>query len=322
MQTARPPEQFLRNLAKNPYKFPILAGQFNPAIQRLDDEKLVCVLRPTETSFAAMLLNNDLTIRPKTWVDLEIDRPTDPRLVWLNNQLLMTYSSHDAVSYMVAAVLIDRHKDDKIIQKPIPFRLSPRTFQTHQKNWMPFVHNNKLHMIESVNPHIVHEYTLLAPNPNQPIVCSNTYKSNYPKDEWFFPDFKRGNCPPLLMEDGNYLSTFHTVQKIGKMHFYDNGAYVFEGRPPFKILRMANKTYLPAEAATEKHYRKEGVIQVCFPLGMLEHQNNLLISYGDNDSAVKIMKTSIDDMTRTTLPVNVANIIPKTPVVGLPKPIR
>jgi hypothetical protein len=80
---------------------------------------------------------------------------------------------------------------------------------------------------------------------------------------------------------------------------YDNGAYIFEGKPPFKPLECGHRTYLRAEAAREKHFRKTGVIVCTFPIGMTTKNDKLIISYGDNDSCVKIMETTIDEMKKT-----------------------
>ena len=69
------------------------------------------------------------------------------------------------------------------------------------------------------------------------------------------------------------------------------------------MLKCANRTYLKAEDAVEPHFRKKGLIQVCFPVGMTRKNNDLLISYGDNDSSVKILKTTVEDMLKTTIDV-------------------
>ena len=138
---------------------------------------------------------------------------------------------------------------------------------------------------------------------NNEIICEKRWKTNW-YHPWFYKEFLRGNTNAVQMEDGNYLSTFHTVMRLGKsMHYYDNGFYVFEGKPPFKVLECANKTYLPAEDAIEPHFRKKNSITVCFPVGMVLEKDRILVSYGDNDSCVKILSTNLESVNHTLIKV-------------------
>ena len=79
--------------------------------------------------------------------------------------------------------------------------------------------------------------------------------------------------------------------------------YIFEGKPPFKVLKCSNKTYLPAEDAIEPHFRKANSILCPFPVGMVVKKNKVIISYGDNDSCVKILETNLEDLNKLMLEV-------------------
>ena len=160
---------------------------------------------------------------------------------------------------------------------------------------MPFVHNNKIYLIASVCPHVIYELNGTE--------TKKVFESNW-MNPWIFPNlFLRGNTNPIQLDDGNYLGTFHTALWYGKTCYYDNGCYLFSGKEPFKVLKCSNQTYLPAEGAIEPHYRNAGKILCTFPVGMIKENNNILISYGDNDSVVKIMKTTVDDMLKIMLDV-------------------
>ena len=162
--------------------------------------------------------------------------------------------------------------------------------RTRQKNWMPFEYEGKLMLVANVHPHRIYEFdgekSHLA------------YETNY-LHPWFYQknDY-RGNCNIIKLED-SYLGTFHTVEIFGVCHYYDNGFYEFEAKPPFKVIRAGFRTYLPAEAASEPPCRKKGFIRVCFPVGMVKEQDKLLISYGDNDSAVRVMQTTVQEARKT-----------------------
>ena len=272
----------------------------------------ICVYRPDERSFSLCLLTGDLQIVPGSHRPLGITNCADPRLAWWGHRLLMVYSSHDTGTYknecIRAAVLAEYAQGPGASMKwlPVePFRVS-MPGEARQKNWTPFVGaGNRLFLVASIRPHTIYE--LKEPGCFAHPFCETEWDS-----PWFHDEFFRGNTPPVYLQghgmsdsglrDGAFLGTFHTVQKTTqKLHHYDNGCYVFSAKPPFRVLRCARRTYLPAEAATEPHFRKAGLIQVCFPVGMVERDGKLLISYGDNDSSVKIMETTVKEMLTTTV---------------------
>ena len=78
---------------------------------------------------------------------------------------------------------------------------------------------------------------------------------------------------------------------------------LFRSKPPFKPLFAGSKTYLRAEAAKEPHFRKEELIVCVFPIGMVKKDDKILISYGDNDSCVKILETTLEEIKKTMLEV-------------------
>jgi predicted GH43/DUF377 family glycosyl hydrolase len=281
-------------------------GCFNAGLVAVpNSDQLVCVYRADEHSFVACLLDKDLKILPGS-TPLGITNCADPRLLWIGPELLMVYSSYDTGSFKnecIRGAVIARLGDylpgvqqQVFFKKPSPFRIS-MPGEVRQKNWTPFLLHNTIFLTASIKPHLVYE--LRGPGRfAQP--CSES-EWDAP---WFNTEFFRGNTNPVQLDDGNFLGTFHTVVKDGRMHYYDNGCYVFEGKPPFKVLRCGNRTILPAEAAVEPHFRKSGLIKVCFPVGMVRRgPEELLISYGDNDSSVKILKTTIAEMLATTVEI-------------------
>lgn len=302
----RPAPSLLTTLATpdNVVRLDLPHGCFNAGIAAVpDSDELICVYRADEHSFVICTLDKDFNILPGR-TPLGITNCADPRLIWIGEELLMVYSSYDTGSYknecirgaVVAklGVVSPNVKPVVSFQKPEPFRIS-MPGDVRQKNWTPFLLHNTIFLTASVKPHLIYE--LRGPGRfAQP--CSES-EWNSP---WFSTEFFRGNTNPIQLDDGNFLGTFHTVQKDGKMHYYDNGLYVFEAKPPFKVVRCAIRTFLPAEAAVEPHFRKAGQIKVCFPVSMVRRgPEEVLISYGDNDSSVKILKTTVADLLGTTV---------------------
>ncbi len=295
----RPDTRLLTTVGGTTHRLDLPHGCFNAglAAMPMQDTK-VLVFRPDERSFKVCLLHPDMKTMSEP-EDMGITNCADPRLMWVGRKLLMVYSSHDTGSFKTecirGAVIMDLDKSARFIIPVKPFRLSPPGPE-RQKNWTPFRLNDRSFVIASVSPHIIYE--LKEDGCIAQMLCETDWLS-----PWFSKEFMRGNTNPVQLDDGNFLSTFHTVQRHGRMHYYDNGCYVFEGKPPFEVLRCSNRTFLPAEAAVEPHFRKADEIRVCFPVGMVRERDKLLISYGDNDSSVKILETSIEEMLRTTLPV-------------------
>ena len=273
-------------------------GSFNAGLAIYDEHKYVCVYRRDEYSFVGCLLDKKLQVCEKYFHKFHNFYVADPRLIWINDsQLLMVYATvQNDVEYIEGSIILDKKRFPVFLNNK-PFRISPSNLHERQKNWMPFVHEEKIYLIASVCPHVIYELKIFPH-----IECQKVFETHW-EHPWPVRLGLRGNTNPVLLDDGNYLATFHTSQYHNNICHYDNGCYVFEGKPPFKVLSCSNRTYLPAESAVEKHFRKEGLIKCIFPVGMVKENKDVLISYGENDSVVKILRTKISDLVNLTVSV-------------------
>jgi predicted GH43/DUF377 family glycosyl hydrolase len=301
----RPSSKYLTTLVKNDNVkiIPVPEqGSFNPGLVSFDDGYIMAY-RPDEYGFKACLLDKDFNIKSDSYFKFDITNCADPRLIWFGSKLILIYSSTEEVGLrnecIRGAVVMDRNHADRFINAK-SFNNSLPTAPGRQKNWTPFIHQNKLYLIASICPHLIYELQILD---NNNVICEKKWQTNW-DHPWFQQEFLRGNTNAVQLEDGNYLNTFHTAVKLGpSMHYYDNGCYVFEGKPPFRVLKCSNRTYLKAEDAVSTHFRKKNLITVCFPVGMVRENEKLFISYGDNDSQVKILKTTVAEMLDLTIEV-------------------
>ena len=275
-------------------------GSFNASILDLGD-KFLCVYRPDEIQLTACFLNYDYSIVENSCQRFSLIFAADPRLILTpDNKVLMSYSKYSPNNpneHIDGNIIMDLNKSNNEIFLGNTIRISPAWMNGRQKNWMPFTHEDKLYFISTVCPHTIYEVDWNGKNESM-MVCNTDWKNN-----WYLRESLRGNTNAIRLDDGNYLCTFHTAQKINKCHFYDNGAYIFEGKPPFRPLFAGSKTYLRAEAAKEPHFRKEELIVCVFPIGMVKKDDKILISYGDNDSCVKILETTLEEIKKTMLEV-------------------
>lgn len=276
-------------------------GSFNAGILDLGD-KILCVYRPDEIQLVSCFLNKDYSVIPDSFNRFSLLYAADPRLIITpDNKVLMSYSKyeiHSSKEHIDGNIIMDLNKSRDRIFMDKTIRISPEWMKNRQKNWMPFVHDKKLYFISTVCPHAIYDVDWNGKNES-----TFVYNTNW-KNHWFSRESLRGNTNAVMLSDGNYLCTFHTATRIENCHFYDNGAYIFEGKPPFRPIFAGNRTFLRAEAAKEAHYRKEGLIVCTFPVGMILNDDNVIISYGDNDSSVKILETKLEEIKSTMLPVS------------------
>ena len=269
-------------------------GAFNAGIAWAPDgENLVCVFRQNENNIIGCVLDSKYKPLPDSFYNFNLVRSADPRIIWTpDNKLLMVYSYFEndmEKEHIVGKIIMDK-RDGKFINPP-HFRITPSGIHTRQKNWVPFVCDEKIYLVANVHPHIIYELSDYQENS-----CEQVYETTWPKI-WFNNFQLRGNTNPVLMPDGNFLSTFHTSHICNGIHFYDNGLYLFESKPPFNVIARSGRTFLPAESACEPHFRKKGHIVCTFPIGMvMKKDEKIVISYGDNDSVVKIMETTVEDI--------------------------
>jgi len=291
----RPHPRYTTNLATNSVRLNLPEkGSFNPGLAKYKDG-YVLVYRPDEFRFIACHL--DKQFKATGFFPLKLaPNCADPRLIWHRNKLLVIYAGFTEPPErhricIKGTILIDLDQSEDFIHSP-EFRVDPPELIDHQKNWMPFVCDDELYFVAQVCPHIVYKWD------GKRSTKVSEVEWDHP---WFFKEFLRGNCNCVQLPDGNYLGTFHTATATAKCIHYDNGAYIFEGKHPFRPLKSANRSYLPADMALEPHFRKKGLIRCIFPVGMVLEKDTLLITYGDNDSCCRLMKTTTAEMENTTV---------------------
>lgn len=264
-------------------------GAFNAGMTRYRDGYLA-VYRPNEYKLTACFL--DKQFQPSRFRSI-VDASSDPRLTWTpDGNLLMSFSSFGSedIEHIVATTIIE---NDKFVARPVQ-RVSPPELTIRQKNWLPFVFDGKVYFVASICPHVVYEWT------GQEAI--KQYETDW-QSPWFYKSQLRGNTNIVRLDDGSFLGTFHTATMLSGCAFYDNGCYQFEGRPPFRVLRCSDRTYLRAEDGIEPPFRKSGFIRCTFPVGMVREGERLLISYGDSDSCVRILDTTVGEMLGLTVNV-------------------
>ncbi len=260
-------------------------GSFNPGILKYND-KYIFVYRSDETSFVGCLLDSNFTIIPNTFHYFNLINCADPRLIFHGDRVLMSFSYVDKEvrTEHIRAYYI--WEDDKFIDGNV-FRIS-KPSKAREKNWAPFLYKDEVFLIGNYHPLKIYD-----------IHGNLRFEHQWSLPENIKGDL-RGNTPLIKLNDGTMLGTFHTVELAGRMHLYDNYIILLKDKPPFRVMKCSNKTYICAEDSIYPHFRKKNQIMLHFPCGMILENNNIIISTGENDSVCKIIKTNINELLKTT----------------------
>lgn len=100
----------------------------------------------------------------------------------------------------------------------------------------------------------------------------------------------RGGAPPVPYGDGKMFTVFHSsIATEEAPHFvrYYGGAYVFEAKPPFRLLSVCDKPLMAGSEADghgiDPRYSEGWKPYVVFPCGCVPDGNDWLVSLGVND---------------------------------------
>lgn len=215
----------------------------------------------------------------------------DPRLFIHQGKLHMSYAD----GCQIGIALIDPVKMDVtgnyMIDKPLNFRM--------EKNWLFFTHQDQLHAVYQLFPHVVYQV-------NGPVITNKTV-SQWPM-EWKWGKELRGSTCPVLVDDLWY-SFFHShieypVEMKGFLHRqYHLGCYVFENKPPFKVVAMSKEpvisgTYIDPTIPHGGHhnYCFFAMTALFSSRYLPETRGSFLISGGVNDYRIGMFEITMEEL--------------------------
>ena len=171
--------------------------------------------------------------------------------------------------------------------------VSPLSNLRHEKNWVPFYAEGRLHFIYHCTPHhVFHEVDEYD---------TKVYRTDGPKWNYGQPS---PSTPPVDLGDGTSLVFFHSFLTDGMIRTYHVGAYVMENREPFRVLRCTTRplvtgdprhtvigferqnSYFLGSTAPSSHKLHHAVM---FPCGVVRDGDLWHLSSGVNDIAAGII---------------------------------
>lgn len=140
-----------------------------------------------------------------------------------------------------------------------------------QKNWMPFVKNNILYFIYSVNPHIILQCDLITGNC---IKIAETINDKLPKNI-------RGGSQARF-----YDNEFYTITHKKDDHKYSTQIYKFSSEFPFQITGISDDFMFNDKENTD-------FLKIQFVSGFDINNDIAYITYGEQDCHSKLCKISM-----------------------------
>lgn len=233
----------------------------------------------------------------------------DPRLICINDELLMVYSNIATTEHgQMRRVFISKLKEvnGKIhVESTYPlidFQGSDHPRQ--EKNWTPFEYNGELLLSYSLSPHRVLK-------PLEGITYCETIHETKNNISWNWGEL-RGGTQAFLQDNGEYLGFFHSSKDMKTSHsagekisHYFIGAYTFSSSPPFEITAISPEPIIAKGFySPEKEYSNWKPLRVVFPGGYIFDEKNIWIVYGRQDFELWVVKLDKNILMNSLIPVN------------------
>jgi predicted GH43/DUF377 family glycosyl hydrolase len=243
----------------------------------------------------------------------------DPRAVWWNNQTwvgAVNFTWFPDGTWTGAHQMLGVFKDDPdwtpIARRDPPVETNKGeagfTDGKHQKNWLWWFKEDRLHLLYHSSPWKVIEFG--SKWDEQVHYVAEGLKWKYGE--------VRGGTPPVLAPAGTeagskkdegrsgeaepslYWTFFHSsLPWRGRFRRYYMGAIAFESVAPFKPVFITREPLLVGSQNDMWHQRKPLVV---FPCGALLENGKWLISYGSNDLEAGWVEIPHEDVVRAALP--------------------
>jgi predicted GH43/DUF377 family glycosyl hydrolase len=254
-------------------------------------------------NFPNYLTLNDLTSELElgekdglTFIYNKVRNPEDARAVFLDNQIHVLFAGakiryEENWIYLAEGVktfhgILDF--DGRMTEEICHYVHS----QPVEKNWVPFVLDNKLYAVYHSQP-----FTILKSGKE----WNEVYKAEAIK--WDYGQIRGG---AIGTKDGLYYHFFHSsrwlenpCERVEIGLAYDVGCYVFD--QTFKIIKQTEQPIMSGAVDEPDAYtvpNRYPYHSTVFPCGAIYHNNKWLVSYGWQDSKARIAEFNNEDLNR------------------------
>lgn len=245
-------------------------------------------------------ISSEILLEPKSPEGDEIIAE-DPRFIEYNGSLYCLYVDQHFIDgkfynqMYISEVTVENHD----ITLSTAIRLNhPITPQRREKNWMPFIRGEKLHIIYNSDP-----LEVLSLNPRSGEL---TVEPSIAKDLPWAHGFISGSTPAIQVSE-EYLTFIHSYQTSSKLlwkdkttNFYLFGAYAMKGSPPFEITKYTPLPLMIPHLYSQAVNRYKFV----FPSALIkESENSCLLFTGVNDEKILVTRIDTDALMKQLSPL-------------------
>jgi hypothetical protein len=168
----------------------------------------------------------------------------------------------------------------------------------HEKNWVPFIHDDSIHFFYSINPPVVLRMIADLPDDELGADIRTEFVSAAGNASVRWPwGFMSGGTPAVYDATlGGYIALFHSwfnheSERTGDPFrcYYVMGLCVFAAQPPFSIQLM---THAPLVGRDFYDESKENTVnkRIIFPVGLIVLSDAYLVSYGKDDKSMRVAR--------------------------------
>jgi predicted GH43/DUF377 family glycosyl hydrolase len=185
---------------------------------------------------------------------------------------------------------------------------SPIDNKGMQKNWVPFMWNRTVHMVQYLNPLTVlqltsqvsgHDHLLPAWETSVVNVCDQRLS-----DYWNYGEIRGGT--PAYLHNGSYLTFFHSVSCASIFKTYVYGALTFSRDPPFRVEKITPfpiADYWSYQGEWNRFMQTRRIDYVLFPMNFQIFDDQINLSLGRQDDEGWIYEISYKELSETMVPV-------------------
>jgi predicted GH43/DUF377 family glycosyl hydrolase len=215
----------------------------------------------------------------------------DPRAVWFNGHWFVIYT--DGIRIGVAK-LDEACNTIYSHYLTIDFEIINNDFDGREKNWIPFVVDNKLYIIYSDDPRTI----LTCMDLGTSLYISFFYKYTFPI-KWSYGGI-RGGTPPCEYSNNHLIFFFHSAKSYPSHNpwfgskVYCIGAYVTETKHPFYVTKVT-KVPLLVGIPGPQNRMIDYSHNVVFPCGAVKTEYGWRLSMGVHDKDIALLDVKESD---------------------------
>lgn len=300
---------------------------FHGSIIKYNENKYICIYHNSgehclASCFVTLDDNSNFTyIEGTHTANLGIYKYIDPRLIKYKDKYYLSVSRLLVGPEKIYLWLLDIN--DKItINKQYnisftQFNKWPSYKPQREKNWTPWEYDGKFLYTYSLNPHKILEIDVNN-NDSTQLIAETSWESYgwWDNQKWVDPIY-RLNTPPLLLPDGTYLSVFHSMRmsslntpwhriQPNDLLSYWTGFYLFEGKPPFRVLRISKSPFMTPDFILPSDWPFQPPPSggnPFYPFNLMLRDDKIILAGGSNEVAIAYCNIPLNDILNSLSPV-------------------